>query len=148
METVDIRRQNLQALVDQSSLSEVARKVGKTPSQLGDILKKRRTFGERMARSMEKYAGWKEGTLDQSSKNDQEETAALENLGFKRIPIYSDIRAGLFNGGQLADRDTCINNGDFVLCDDSYRDSDFALRIAGDSMEPVFKEFQFCSSRY
>lgn len=49
----EIRRKNLQSLVDQYGLAEVARAVKKPASQINDMLAGRKSFGEKVARAME-----------------------------------------------------------------------------------------------
>jgi len=64
MDIQDIRRENLQYIVTTQGLSSAARQFGKPDRQLNDMLKKRKSFGEEVARQMEeKYAehapkGW------------------------------------------------------------------------------------------
>jgi len=52
----DTRRQNLRYLVEQYGQSVVAKAVGKPDRQIADILAARKSFGEKVARSME--ANW------------------------------------------------------------------------------------------
>ncbi len=52
----DIRRQNLRTLVDEHTLTEVSRRMKKPASQINDMLAARKSFGEKVARSME--AAW------------------------------------------------------------------------------------------
>ncbi|KWK79405.1 hypothetical protein WM16_07630 [Burkholderia ubonensis] len=52
----DIRRQNLQTLVDEHTLAEVSRRTKKPASQINDMLASRKSFGEKIARAME--ASW------------------------------------------------------------------------------------------
>lgn len=60
----DIRRENLQALVDRNGLASTAKRFGKPDRQINDMLAGRKSFGEKVARGMEaKYApdrplGW------------------------------------------------------------------------------------------
>lgn len=49
----DIRRQNLQKLVDDNSLAEVSRRTKKPASQINDMLAGRKSFGEKVARAIE-----------------------------------------------------------------------------------------------
>jgi len=52
----DIRKAQLQKLIDETSLAEVARRLGKPDRQLNDMLANRKSFGEKVARNMEENA--------------------------------------------------------------------------------------------
>lgn len=64
MDIADTRRKNLQRLVQSEGLSVVARKCGKPDRQINDMLSGRKSFGEKVARAIEKKyapekpAGW------------------------------------------------------------------------------------------
>ena len=49
----EIRRANLQRLVDVSSVSDVAKRSGRPISQICDVLYARKAFGEKLARRLE-----------------------------------------------------------------------------------------------
>lgn len=51
---IEIRRQNLANLVDLHGLAEVARRTKKPASQINDMLAGRKSFGEKVARSIER----------------------------------------------------------------------------------------------
>lgn len=53
-DAADIRRANLRLLVERDSLSSVARRAGKPDSQIKDMLVGRKSFGEKVARVIEK----------------------------------------------------------------------------------------------
>lgn len=63
-EIQDIRRAILQRLVDRDGLAETARRFAKPDRQINDMLARRKPFGERVARAMERAyapelrAGW------------------------------------------------------------------------------------------
>lgn len=64
MDIQDTRRSNLQAMVDAEGLSVVAKKFKKPDRQIKDMLERRKSFGEKVARQMESNydptipAGW------------------------------------------------------------------------------------------
>lgn len=62
---------NLKSWIDnrlEGSVAEAARKSGKSDSQLRDMLAGRKSFGEKVARSIEDKLGMEEGLLDKPSK--------------------------------------------------------------------------------
>lgn len=48
------RRKNLERLVDECGLARIAERAGKPPSQIRDMLAGRKSFGEKIARDLEK----------------------------------------------------------------------------------------------
>lgn len=64
MDASEIRRSKVQAMVDAEGLSVVAKKFKLPERQINDMLKKRKSFGEKIARKMEKnhspekQSGW------------------------------------------------------------------------------------------
>lgn len=60
----DIRIERLDALIKSSSLGYVSEKTKKPKSQLVDMIAGRKTFGEKVARSMEKNANLAAGYFD------------------------------------------------------------------------------------
>ena len=70
-ETEDVRVENLLALIAESSLSEVSRRSGRSPSQLSYTSKRKRPFGEKMARGMEEAMGFPRGWFDQHHNADE-----------------------------------------------------------------------------
>ncbi|MET3632973.1 S24 family peptidase [Burkholderia sp. 572] len=79
-ELPDIRRQNLQTLVDEHTLAEVSRRTKKPARQISDMLAARKSFGEKVARAME--ASWDPdlppGWLD-SERTDTKATGAPQD---------------------------------------------------------------------
>ena len=53
-DAADIRRANLRLLVERDGLSSVARRAGKPDRQINDMLAGRKSFGEKVARAIEK----------------------------------------------------------------------------------------------
>jgi hypothetical protein len=62
---------NLQAWIDErfkGSVARAAKESGKADSQLRDTLAGRKSFGEKVARSLEEKLGMEEGALDKPTK--------------------------------------------------------------------------------
>ncbi|SOD15981.1 hypothetical protein [Nitrosomonas ureae] len=106
MEIQDIRRANLQAMVDAEGLSVVAKKFQLPERQINDMLKKRKAFGEKIARRMEENhspklaLGWldksEESTLPEEIDNDLLRFLGIdrEKLDFPQIErIREFVRA-------------------------------------------------------
>ena len=67
MEINQIRRSNLQALVDTIGLAAFAEKVGRSKTQISSLTTGWRNLGERLARDFEKSLGLDEGYFDRVS---------------------------------------------------------------------------------
>ena len=66
MDIANIRRANMQALVDRYGLSVVAKQACKPDRQINDMLAGRKSFGEKVARSIEEKMGILRGELDRN----------------------------------------------------------------------------------
>lgn len=66
MTEADTRRERLKAYISQESISEaeVARRIGRSPSQVSDMLAGRKAFGEKIAREIERKLDLYRGFLD------------------------------------------------------------------------------------
>lgn len=77
-----------------------------------------------------------------------DQIAALKNenivplpSGKKKIPLVSMVHAGIFTAaGQVPPASTLFDCGEFIYVDDSFPDGTYALKVVGNSMEPVFLE--------
>lgn len=88
MDIADTRRKNLQRLVQSEGLSVVARKCGKPDRQINDMLAGRKSFGEKVARAIEKKlspekpTGWldveRSKSGDEAPTHDTKPLAAME----------------------------------------------------------------------
>lgn len=54
-ELADIRRENLRAIIDREGLAVAARRFQKPDRQLNDMVAGRKSFGEKVARAMERH---------------------------------------------------------------------------------------------
>lgn len=94
LDITDIRRKNLQALVDARSggnRSAFAAEVGKLPQQIGGMLTGSKSFGAKIAREIEERLGLERGVLDRDSyetiKNHQSSGGSVD-AGWVRVPVY------------------------------------------------------------
>lgn len=103
MDVADIRRANLGAIVERDGLASVAKRVGKPDRQINDMLAGRKSFGEKVARDIEKkYApdlspGWLDkvdGTLPQKPKDIYEFIPVEDSVYFNIL----DVKAACGNG--------------------------------------------------
>lgn len=78
MDIQDLRRKQLQSLVDRDGLSNVSRRLGKPERQINDMLKKRKSFGEKIARSLEKNSNPK---LPNKWFDDDDEIDIYKSIG-------------------------------------------------------------------
>lgn len=72
METNQIRRANLKALVETVGLSEFAERVGRSKTQISSLTTGWRNMGERLARDFEKSLGLEAGYFDRRPANQME----------------------------------------------------------------------------
>lgn len=140
MDMPAIRRANLNKLFNRLSPDDVTgfgKIIGKSQSATSDLLLGRKSFGEKMARSIEKNAGWLLMSLDMADDPNV-------NLGFKLYPdrrgypIISPIQAG--NWREIVDTFPRGGADEYIMASNTYSAHTFALRITGNSMEPEFKE--------
>lgn len=138
MNEQDFRRKKLQAMVDSEGLSAVARKLKKPASQINDMLTCRKSFGEKVAREMEKNAGIADRWFDDYSTNIEPAT------GFRgRVPLISWVQAG--DWSEIIDNFVAGDAEELLPCPVSHSENTFALRVRGESMynphgHPSFRE--------
>lgn len=82
----EIRRANLQRLVDVSSVSDVAKRSGRPISQICDVLYARKAFGEKLARRLENELELQPGELDQVR---QSGVLPVEDLHVYKVPLVT-----------------------------------------------------------
>lgn len=82
----EIRRANLQRLVDVSSVSDVAKRSGRQISQICDVLYARKAFGEKLARRLENELELQQGELDQVR---QSGVLPVEDLHVYKVPLVT-----------------------------------------------------------
>jgi len=108
--------------------------IGKKANQASDLMSGKAPFGEKVARSIEAYAGLPDFYLDDESETTNV-TPGPKIRG--SVPLLSNVQAGMFR--EVLDN----NSGDSVehipttVPVNRYT---FALRVQGDSMEPKFTQ--------
>lgn len=110
--------------------------IGKSPSQASDIVSGTASFGEKLARSIEAYAGLPMNWLDGI---DADENTAPGPTIHGSVPLLSNVQAGMYK--EFVDNfqhgDPTIERHHSIA---PVRQHTFALRVVGDSMEPKFQE--------
>ncbi len=90
----NVRVENLCALIKQSSLTEIARRSKRAPSQIWEMKNRRRGFGEKIARRIEIEMGLPQGWLDEPHGSEEKQ---LDNkLTDKGVPYLPISVASLF----------------------------------------------------
>ena len=130
------RVENLKRISFQfESMSQLARVLGKSVTQINDMLKGNKSFGDKIAREIENSLGMVSGSLDRSLEEELGENKVdIFIQSSRRIPLITFVQAG-----------SLTDNMDRIF--DEYLDVDlgcsresFGLRIRGESMLPEFRE--------
>lgn len=109
--------------------------LGRRPLTLGTALRIAKPLGIQIAEFSTRLAA----ELDNLHIDDN--VTPAKDTRMKKIPVISEIQAGLFTeAGQLTGAGTCIENGDYIYVDTEMPDGVFAMKVRGDSMQPVFQE--------
>lgn len=123
------RRENLQKIRDKrfASNAELARAIDRASSQVNDMLTGTKSFGPKIARSIEEKLKLPRGYLDEPHEPEKVPT----RFG-KKIPILSFVQAGNWT-----------NTGDdsfdeWIDVPEDMPDGSYGLKIRGKSMEPAF----------
>lgn len=153
-DVVSIRRENLQALVDQFGLTSVAKRMKRSPTQINDMLAERKSFGEKVARAMEKEwdatlpVGWL--SVEKTAK-DGEDMRKSNVVELKQKPVPDivlqqfDTGGAMGHGIELRDQPGIIQswrvNPEWL--DRNVRAHSSAKNLCivtgfGDSMQPLF----------
>ena len=146
----DIRRSNLQKLVDADGLSSVSRRVKRSATQINDMLAGRKSFGEKVARAIEKE--WDPTIpplwLDQSpscytlnepsGQHSLNEPSVVKTSRGERVPLISWVQAG--HWCEAMDPFAPGDAEDWLFCPANHSSSTFALRVRGVSMEPKYRD--------
>lgn len=83
MTIADTRRARLREYIEtvcDGNAAEVSRRSGKSPSQINDTLSGRKSFGEKVARNLEKELGLPELWFDQSDAQENTVAAVLSQI--------------------------------------------------------------------
>lgn len=158
-DTAPIRRDNLRKLVDSYGLAEVSRRTKKPASQINDMLAGRKSFGEKVARSMERNwdetlpAGWLDADAEsvcsesQAPATEQSSSTPLLQYPVSRKNVRHVFVIGRTQGG-LPER--IWTDGDYpVGASDEYAEiattdaHAFLSPVIGTSMAPRFNPGEF-----
>lgn len=98
---------------------------------------------ERFAKALSEAQPLRSATPGPDPETQRQAVRGMSNvepadIGMRRIPVISFVRAG--HWAEAADPYAVGDGEEFVLTDLDVSDQTFAVRIAGDSMEPDFKE--------
>ena len=149
MDIQDIRRKNLNDVIDmlfEGNASALARKIERLPSQILDMQAGRKGFGERIARHIEESLGLNQYHLDTINTfliEDSGKMIADINLQEGpsvqgKVPLISWVQAGNFC--TAVDVHAPGISDEWVDTTVSIKNHTYALRVVGDSMEPLFPE--------
>ena len=110
--------------------------IGRKANQVSDLLNSRGSFGEKLARSIEDFAGLPTGWLDTiDEQNDTEPGPIIRGS----VPLLSSVQAGMFK--EFTDNFHPGDGGlELIPTSVPIKRHTFALRVNGDSMEPEFRE--------
>lgn len=126
------RRENLQKLVLRyGSQKALAIAITKSPSQIGNILRGVCPFGDAIKDEIEQKLDLEPGTLDRPYVDNNVQSEI--HINYHKVPLYSFVQAGTPTGIGDLDFD------DYVYCTSNVKGA-YALRVSGDSMQPMFNE--------
>lgn len=157
----DIRRANLQLLVDRDGLASVARRAGKPDRQINDMLAGRKSFGEKVAREIELniHPAMKPGWLDVAETVRYElppdyplspavpaKPRALEDdaipVRMHHVPVVGTTQGGPTTR-VWTDGDLPVGDGMGWVSVSSRDRNAFALRVEGSSMAPRYEHGEY-----
>lgn len=147
-----IRRLNLGAIIKTDfggNVSAFARRIDRKPSQILDVMAGRKGFGEKLARSIEEGLSLTPRVLDEIVDvyvtQDGESVRAVHITNTEdgpslkgEVPLISWVQAGNFCG--TIDLHQPGFAEDTVTTTVQVKAHTYALRVVGDSMEPMFPE--------
>lgn len=151
MDIQDVRRRNLGAIIEyrfEGNVSALARAVDKVPSQILDVLSSRKAFGERLARKLEGLLQIPQMTLDNINVYVSEDGSKIAVEGGQntvtgpdvkgKAPLISWVSAGRYCS--TVDLNEPGIAEDWIDTTVPVKKHTYALRVVGDSMEPLFPE--------
>jgi len=110
--------------------------IGKSPSQASDLTTGKASFGEKVARSIEEFAGLPENWLDNFGEERNIEVGPVLR---GQVPILSEVQAGMYKQ-QIDNHHPGDGGTELISTSVAVNRYTFALRVHGDSMEPEFTE--------
>lgn len=132
----NIRIENLKRLLEAGggSITRLAKRAGKSPQQLSDMLRGQKSFGDAVARSIEEALAIPTGYLD--NPNPEEVPVEPPRFTMRKIPLYATVHAGNPTNNGQADAD------EYVYGPSDLPEDCFALLVEGNSMTPEFFQGQ------
>lgn len=127
METSQIRREQLKALVEAVGLAEFSEKVGRSKTQISSLTTGWRNMGERLAREFEQKLGLEDGYFDR----DNRQSAGNLKTILEQVPIPLIAWESLLSedsGEPL----------EVIMVSNNIPSTALALNIRDRSMEPTF----------
>ncbi|MFT4171776.1 MAG: S24 family peptidase [Rhodocyclaceae bacterium] len=144
MDIAERRRARLRQLIEERSLTAVANMLGKQPNQLSDTAAGRKSFGEKVARSMEEKAGLPKGWFD-----DEDTSFVITNTpqsDHVQIPVMNAV-ASMGLGRPMPETESVV---DVIKLTKTWVHENLrsitnarnlaALSAFGDSMAPTFTD--------
>ena len=129
------RQENLQRLINEMAEGNQARfaeMLGRNPSYVGQLVRGVGSFGERIARDIEKKCRKPKGWLD--SDGTQYEDKPLENPRDKGLcPVLSWVAAGSFHEMQTPDG-SGNDAEEWLACPVPHSENTYVLTVRGESM--------------
>ncbi|GAA5446084.1 LexA repressor [Microbulbifer sp. NBRC 101763] len=131
----EVRRKNLDPLLNEFGIEGLAQKLPKLESQLQAIFTENRAINSRVARAIEDGLQLPLGSLDHDKA--AEKAGALSNVSpgpriQGRVPLISWVQAGEFC--ESIDIFEPGDAEDWIPCPAKHSDRTYALRVNGDSM--------------
>lgn len=125
----DRRQQNLVRLIHEmtdGNQAQFADLIGKSPSYLGQLVRGVGSFGERVARQIERQCGKPRGWLDAQARVESPRDQGL-------CPLLSWVAAGSWHDMQTPDGQG-DDASEWMPCPVSHSASTFVLQVRGESM--------------
>ncbi len=128
----DSRRRNLIRLIAETSggnQAQFADLIGKSPSYVGQLVRGVGSFGERVARQIEKQCGKPRGWLDGAAAQAREPSPRASGL----CPVLSWVAAGSFHDIEMS-IDDADQADEWMPCPVKHGPQTFVLQVRGESM--------------
>jgi phage repressor protein C with HTH and peptisase S24 domain len=141
MEKADIRRANLRILINElaeGNGTKFAEMVGKKQSYISDVLRGKKSFGEKVARSIEVTLGLHKESLDKPP-SDHVELEAGPDLPahYRKLPVVGTAQLG--PDGHWIETGYPVGKGEGYVEFVSRDENAYVLRVKGQSMAPAIR---------
>ncbi len=126
------RQENLQRLINEiadGSQVQFAERIGKSPSYIGQLVRGVGSFGERVARQIERQCGKPRGWLDEQASTLAEAHPRTQGL----CPLLSWVAAGSWHGMETPDG-SGNDAAQWMPCPVRHGDNTYVLKVRGESM--------------